>query len=122
MAEKSFKVIGAAVVLPLEAGSERYLYRNAIVAGKGFTKDGLEHALKVGLIEETELVVEEAPPAGGSDDEQPTESWNHDRIDAWAASQSPAIEFVNADPSKPLVKGAKLEQIAAELAKRSAQQ
>jgi hypothetical protein len=46
---KGYVVVGAAVVLPTEGGSERYLYRGAPV-GSGFTKDGIKHALAVGLI------------------------------------------------------------------------
>jgi hypothetical protein len=42
-------VTAAAVVLPLEGGSERYLYRGAPV-GEGFTEAGIQHALDVGLI------------------------------------------------------------------------
>jgi hypothetical protein len=43
-------VTGAAVVLPTSGGSERYLYRGALV-GDGFTTEGIKHALAVGLIE-----------------------------------------------------------------------
>ena len=123
MAGKSFKVVGAAVVLPLETGSERYLYRNAVAETKGFTKAGLDHAEKVGLIELFDGASEEAPagetPAA---EELPSDAWNHERIDAWAAAQQPAIELVNPDPTKPHVKADKLEQITAELAKRATQQ
>jgi len=54
--------------------------------------------------------------------ELPSKSWNHDRLDEWAAEQDPPVVFTNADESKALTKGQKLEQIAAELAKRSEQQ
>lgn len=123
MAGKSLKVIGAAVVLPLESGSERYLYRNAVAEAKGFTKAGIEHAVKVGLIElfdgaTEDVPSEEAPPA----DELPGDSWNHERIDEWAAAQTPPFELVNPDPAKQFIKADKLEQITAELAKRAAQQ
>lgn len=46
---KGYVVTGAAVVLPTESGSERYLYKGATV-GAGFTKNGIKHALAVGLI------------------------------------------------------------------------
>lgn len=42
-------VTAAAVVLPTEGGSERYLYRGALI-GDGFTDEGLKHAVAVGLI------------------------------------------------------------------------
>ena len=45
-----YVVKGAAVVLPVEGGSERYLYRGAHV-GDGFTAPGIKHALALGLIE-----------------------------------------------------------------------
>ena len=47
---KGYVVTGAAVVLPIEGGSERYLYRGALI-GTGYTEDGIKHALSVGLIE-----------------------------------------------------------------------
>ena len=49
MAEKQYTVTGAAVVLPVEGGSERYLYRGAPI-GSGYTEDGIKHALALGLI------------------------------------------------------------------------
>ena len=49
MAEKKYTVTGAAVVLPVEGGSERYLYRGAPI-GSGYTEDGIKHALALGLI------------------------------------------------------------------------
>ena len=48
MAER-YVVTGAAVVLPLDGGSERYLYRGAPI-GSGYTEDGIKHALALGLI------------------------------------------------------------------------
>jgi topoisomerase IA-like protein len=45
-----YVVKGAAVVLPIEGGTERYLYRGAQV-GDGFTVKGIKHALALGLIE-----------------------------------------------------------------------
>ncbi|WP_104128229.1 hypothetical protein [Cryobacterium sp. Y57] len=45
-----YVVKGAAVVLPIEGGTERYLYRGAQI-GDGFTVKGIKHALALGLIE-----------------------------------------------------------------------
>lgn len=45
-----YVVTGAAVVLPIEGGSERYLYRGALIS-TGYTEAGIKHALSVGLIE-----------------------------------------------------------------------
>jgi hypothetical protein len=60
----AYIVTGPAVVLPTPDGSERYLYRGALVP-EGFADDGIEHALALGLIEELEVVgaevVEAAP-------------------------------------------------------------
>ena len=49
---KSFKVVGAAVVLRSEDGSERYLYRGAPVDPAAWSKDSIKHATAVGLIAE----------------------------------------------------------------------
>lgn len=49
---KSFKVVGAAVVLRAEDGSERYLYRGAPVDPAAWSKDSIKHATAVGLIAE----------------------------------------------------------------------
>ena len=49
MAER-YVVKGSAVVLPIEGGTERYLYRGAPV-GDGYTAKGIKHALALGLIE-----------------------------------------------------------------------
>ena len=49
---KSFKVVGAAVVLRAEDGSERYLYRGAPVEPAAWSKDSIKHATAVGLIAE----------------------------------------------------------------------
>ncbi|WDH80196.1 hypothetical protein PTQ19_07130 [Microbacterium esteraromaticum] len=44
------KVVGAAVVLRADDGSERYLYRGATVDAAAFSKDSIKHAIAVGLI------------------------------------------------------------------------
>lgn len=47
---KTLKVVGAAVVLRAEDGSERYLYRGAPVDPAAWSKDSIKHATAVGLI------------------------------------------------------------------------
>lgn len=47
---KGLKVVGAAVVLRAEDGSERYLYRGAPVDPAAWSKDSIKHATAVGLI------------------------------------------------------------------------
>lgn len=42
-------VIGPVAVLPLVAGGERYVYRGAPITDE-FTKDGVKHAVSVGLV------------------------------------------------------------------------
>lgn len=49
----TYLVNGAAVVLPTADGSEKYLYRGALI-GDGFTEAGIAHAISIGLIEEVE--------------------------------------------------------------------
>lgn len=99
-----FEVTGPVVVLPTSDGSERYMYKGALI-GEGFTEAGIKHALSIGLITEFDEPEAEKP----SGDEKPADSWNHDRIDAWAAAQEPAVVFTGENPTK----AQKLEQIAA---------
>jgi hypothetical protein len=47
--EKQYIVKGAVAVLPIEGGSERYLYRGAQFS-TGYTEAGVKHALALGLI------------------------------------------------------------------------
>ncbi len=47
---KGLLVIGAAVVLRTDDGSERYLYRGAPVDPAAFSKDSIKHATATGLI------------------------------------------------------------------------
>lgn len=47
---EGLKVVGAAVVLRADDGSERYLYRGAPVDRAAFSKDSIKHATAVGLI------------------------------------------------------------------------
>ena len=51
-----YRVTGAAVVLGLRGGSERYLYRGAIVARDAYLAASIEHAVSVGLLVEVEPV------------------------------------------------------------------
>ena len=54
-----FVVTGAAVVLALKSGGERYLYRsNAEISAEGYTEKTLRHAESVGLVR---LVADEEP-------------------------------------------------------------
>lgn len=114
---KKLRVVGAAVVLRSADNSERYLYRDAVVASEGFTPESVKRAIDNGLVEEFEAAA--ADDEGDKADEAPSKSWNHARLDAWAAAHEPVIEFVNEDPSKPLTKEQKLEQIAAAVASGS---
>lgn len=50
--ETRYKVVGAAVVLRADDGSERYLYRGAPVDPAVWAEDSIEHATAVGLIAE----------------------------------------------------------------------
>ena len=45
-----YEVVGAAVVLRLVGGGERYLYRGATVEGPAFTEESVGHAAAVGLL------------------------------------------------------------------------
>ena len=86
MAER-YVVKGSAVVLPIEGGTERYLYRGAPV-GEGFTAAGIKHALKLGLI-----AVVKAPSAAeksavekAAADQAATEKAEADKAEAEAAA------------------------------------
>lgn len=116
-----FKVVGPAVVLKLVSGGERYLYEAAVLSTEGFEDASLKHAHENGLIEFVELKAATPASSDSGEDEAPSKSWNHDRIDAWAAAQEPPIEFTEVEAGKAPTKDQKLEQIAAEVAKRSAQ-
>lgn len=78
---KQFEVVGAVAVIPTKDGSERYMYRGAIVSDDAFTGEGLEHVLSVGLI--AEVAVEAAFPEG-----DPSETWKVDELKAYAESKS----------------------------------
>lgn len=95
-----FRVKAAAVVLPTEDGSERYLYRSgAILPTRGYTVEGLKHAASLGLIEKAELPKvdgeqdggEQSQPAGTTGSpapEEPRASWPKDKLEAFAAEHS----------------------------------
>lgn len=57
MAAKKYihKVTGAAAVLRTVDGSERYLYRGAIIP-EGFDKESIEHSVSIGLVSKVEVV------------------------------------------------------------------
>jgi hypothetical protein len=90
MAEKSFKVVGAAVVLPLETGRSGTCTATPSCPSEGFTKEAIEHAVKVGLIESTT----DATSCRRRRGREALRVVEHDRIDAWAAYSS-RIELVN---------------------------
>jgi len=113
----AFRVSGAVAVLRTDKGNERYVYRGGVIESTPDTEASIKHLLSVGLIEESQ----EVPASDDNPEELPADAWNHERIDAWAAAQTPSVELVNPDPSKQFTKAQKLEQINAELTKRSVQ-
>ena len=101
-----FKVKAAAVVLPTEDGSERYLYRSgAILPTRGFTVEGLKHAASLGLIEKAELPKsddEQSNGAGESKPEgEPSEKWTKDQLEAYAAEKQ--VDIASAKNKADLV-------------------
>lgn len=104
--KKAYEVVVPLVIAKSDSG-DLYLYAGAPVP-EGLSEDEVARLLEGAFIAEVGEPAED--PAA---DEAPSESWNHDRIDAWAAKQDPVIEFTNPDPSKALTKAQKLEQIAA---------
>jgi hypothetical protein len=54
-------VTGPVAVLPTDDGSERYLYRGALV-GEGFTDAGIKHATELGLIKAVVVEKKAAAP------------------------------------------------------------
>lgn len=80
MADK-YIVSGPAVVLPTEGGSERYLYKGALV-GEGFTEAGIKHALGLKLIEKVKSDEVEIP------DGEPTDKWTAPQLKAYAAAKT----------------------------------
>ena len=88
-----YRVTGGAVVLPTKDGSERYLYTGAPVDEDAFTEEGIQHALSVGLIAETE-------PVGSIEDDvvevpegDPSEDWSNKQLDAYAAAHGIDIKI-----------------------------
>ncbi len=110
MAEKLIRVIGAAVVLPLAGGSERYLYRNAIAPTKAFTPEGVEHAKSIGLIEDF-VEPEPEPETGEEKTVDPYKGKSVDDLKAELASRNEG----RADEDKivPAEPGNKPEVLAA---------
>lgn len=90
-----FRVKAAAVVLPTEDGSERYLYRSgAILPAKGFKVEGLKHAASLGLIEKAELPKTEGEgeqsqsETSGEGGDEPRASWSKAQLEAYASERS----------------------------------
>jgi hypothetical protein len=86
----------------------------------GVETETIERLVAKGLVEQVEDQATE-DDSDEQSEEQPSESWNHERIDEWAAAQEPPIELVNPDPSKQFTKKHKLEQLDAALAARAQQ-
>jgi len=103
--EKQYVVSGPVAVIKTQDGSERYVYRGAVVSESVFTAESIEHNLSVGLLAESDELAESL----SGEDEKPADSWNHERIDAWAAAQQPPLVFTG----ESLTKAQKLEQITA---------
>lgn len=65
-----YEVIGAAVVLRLSGGGERYLYRGARFKSAACTEDSLTHLRDVGLVRLIDAATgekaESAPESGGA--------------------------------------------------------
>lgn len=81
-----YRVIGGAVVLPTKDGSERYLYTGAPVDEDAFTEAGIQHAVSVGLIAETDAPASAEAvvlPEGA-----PTERWTVPQLKKFAADNS----------------------------------
>lgn len=83
MADKQYVVKGAVVVLPIDGGSERYLYRGAPI-GSGYTADGIKHALALGLIAivKTPAVTEKSPTEKAAADQAAAEKVAADKAAA----------------------------------------
>ncbi len=56
--EKVLLVTGAVAVVALKDGSDRYLYRGAVLDPALYAEKSVEHVKGLGLVTETELVVE----------------------------------------------------------------
>lgn len=110
------RVIAAAVQVTV--GGRVHMCARGTDLPDGVDAETIERLLAKGLVE---LVEEKPTDDAEATEEQPSESWNHGRIDEWAAEQDPPIDLVNPDPSKQFTKKHKLEQIAAALAARAQQ-
>lgn len=74
-------VTGPAVVLPVDDGGERYLYKGAVV-GAGFTEAGIKHALGLKLVEKVKSDEVEIP------DGDPSEKWTAAQLKAYAVKNT----------------------------------
>lgn len=110
-----------AAAVQVTVGRRVHMLDKGDIVPEGVDSATVERLAARGFIESFEggeAEGEETPAA-----ELPSKSWNHERLDGWAAEQDPPVVFVpNEDASKALTKEQKLEQIAAELEKRSNQQ
>lgn len=63
-----YEVIGAAVVLRLSGGGERYLYRGARFNGAACVEDSLTHLRDVGLVRLVDAATGEKPDSAPESD------------------------------------------------------
>ncbi len=93
-------VKGPAVVLPLKGGSERYLYKGAPV-GAGFTEEGIQHALSLGLIVKVETpeveTTKDAEKLPGGD---PSAKWTVPQLEQFATEKSIDLSGASSKPDK----------------------
>lgn len=59
--KKALVVTGAVAVVALKDGSDRYLYRGAIIDPELYAEKSVEHVKGLGLVTEIEVVVEAQP-------------------------------------------------------------
>lgn len=116
MAEKSYTVTGAAVVLPTSDGSERYLYHGAAIPAGAYTADGIKRALENKLISEAPESVDhdaavEAARAEAAASTAPSEEWTHAQLDAYATDRS--YEVPTGNKAEKVAALAELDKAAA---------
>jgi hypothetical protein len=76
--KKQYVVVGPVAVAATSDGSERYMYRGALVSEPAFTAESIKHLVSVGLLKETD-----APGEENAGDDKPSDSWNNDKILTW---------------------------------------
>lgn len=111
----AYTVVAPLVIAKTETG-DRYLYEGATVPADVDAAE-VERLVEGGFIHKGELVADEKPAADDKSkaDEAPVKSWNHDRLNAWAAEQDPPIVFEDPEATKEQ----KLQVISAALAERN---